>query len=66
MRDVAKILMGLALIVFFIAIGPLAIIWGVIEWYDVLVKGADPWTLRVWFATVILATALRANVSVKR
>jgi hypothetical protein len=64
--SIVKVTLGLILIVIVIAIGPLAIMWSIMEWYNVLVKGSDPWTFSVWFATVILATALRANVTVKR
>lgn len=66
MANLFKIVLGIALVIFLIAIGPLAIIWSVMEWREVLVNGADPWNIWVWLATVVLAAALRANVTVKR
>ncbi len=63
MRDVFKILVGLALIVFFIAIGPWLVIWAMNTLFPVL---AIEFGLSTWAAVIILGTFLRANVSVKR
>ena len=63
MRDVFKILVGLALIVFFIAIGPWLVIWALNTLFPVL---AIEFGLSTWAAVIILGTFLRANVSVKR
>jgi hypothetical protein len=63
MRDVVKILVGLALIVFFIAIGPWLVIWALNTLFPVL---AIEFGLTTWAAVIVLGTFLRANVSVKR
>ena len=63
MRDIVKILIGLALIVFFIAIGPWLVIWALNTLFPVL---AIEFGLSTWAAVIILGTFLRANVSVKR
>ena len=63
MRDIVKILIGLALIVFFIAIGPWLVIWALNTMFPAL---AIEFGLATWAAVIILGTFLRANVSVKR
>jgi hypothetical protein len=52
-----------ALILFLILVGPLLTIWALNTLFPVL---AIPYTVWTWFAVVILAAAVRANVSVKR
>ena len=61
-----KIIVVIALIIFLLAIGPFLVIWSVLEWKNVLVNGADPWTLNLWCATILIGAFLRANVTVKR
>ena len=51
MRDVVKILVGLALIVFFIAIGPWLVIWALNTLFPAL---AIPYTFETWGAVVLL------------
>jgi len=63
MRDVVKILLGLALIVFFIAVGPWLVIWALNTLFPVL---AIEFGLATWAAVIVLGTFFRANVSVKR
>ena len=63
MRDVVKIIMGLALIVFFIAIGPWLVIWALNTMFPAL---AIEFGLATWAAVIVLGTFFRANVSVKR
>jgi hypothetical protein len=61
-----KIIVVIALVIFLLAIGPFLVIWSVLEWKNVLVNGADPWTLNLWCATILIGAFLRANVTVKR
>ena len=61
-----KIILVIALIIFMLAIGPFLVIWSILEWKNVLVNGADPWTLNLWCATILIGAFLRANVTVKR
>jgi len=63
MRDVVKILVGLVLIVFFIAIGPWLVIWALNTLFPAL---AIEFGLATWAAVIVLGTFFRANVSVKR
>jgi len=63
MNNVVKILLGLALIVFLLAIGPWLVIWALNVLFPVLAIEFTFWT---WAAVIILGTFLRANVSVKR
>jgi len=63
MNDVIKILLGLALIVFFLAIGPWLVIWALNTLFPVL---AIEFGLATWAAVIVLGTFFRANVSVKR
>ena len=63
MNDVVKIILGIALIVFFIAIGPWLVIWALNTLFPVL---AIEFGLATWAAVVVLGTFFRANVSVKR
>ena len=61
-----KIIVVIALVIFLLAIGPFLVIWSILEWKNVLVNGADPWTLNLWCATILIGAFLRANVTVKR
>ena len=61
-----KVIVIIALVIFLLAIGPFLVIWSVLEWKNVLVNGADPWTLNLWCATILIGAFLRANVTVKR
>lgn len=63
MRDVVKIIVGLVLIVFFLAIGPWLVIWALNTLFPVL---AIEFGLATWAAVIVLGTFFRANVSVKR
>ncbi len=63
MTNVVKILLGLTLIVFLLAIGPWLVIWALNVLFPVLAIEFTFWT---WAAVIILGTFLRANVSVKR
>jgi len=63
MRDLFKIIVGLVLIVFFIAIGPWLVIWALNTLFPAL---AIEFGLATWAAVIVLGTFFRANVSVKR
>ena len=63
MRDLVKILLGIALIVFLLAIGPWLVIWALNVLFPVLAIEFTFWT---WCAVIVLGTFFRANVSVKR
>ena len=63
MTDIIKLLLGLALIIAVIAIGPLATIWAVNTLFPVV---AIPYTLETWFAVVLLGAFLRSKVSLKK
>ena len=63
MSELIKIIVGLALILFLIAIGPLITIWAVNTLFPAL---AIPYAIDTWAAVIILGAFLRANVKVKR
>ena len=51
------------LIVFLLALGPLATIWAVNTLFPVL---AIPYTLETWLAVVILGACIRADATAKK
>ncbi len=63
MRDLVKIVLGIALIVALIALGPWLVIWAVNTLFPAL---AIEFGLSTWAAVIILGAFLRANVTVKR
>jgi len=63
MRDTLKILVGLALIVFLLAVGPWLVIWSMNTLFPVLAIEFTFWT---WCAVVVMGAFFRANVTVKR
>lgn len=63
MSSVIKLIIGIALIIFVIAIGPLAAIWAVNTLFPAV---AIPYTLETWFAAVLLGAFLRSKVSLKK
>jgi hypothetical protein len=63
MRDVFKIVAGLVLIVFLLAIGPWLVIWALNTLFPVL---AIEFGLATWAAVIVIGTFIRANVSIKR
>jgi hypothetical protein len=63
MRDVLKIVVGIVLILFLLAIGPWLVIWALNTMFPVLAIEFTFWT---WCAVIVIGTFLRANVSVKR
>ncbi len=63
MNDVFKIVLGLALIIVIIAIGPLLTIWALNTLFPVL---AISYTIETWFAVVLLGAFLRTKVSMKK
>jgi len=58
-----KIILGIALIVFFVAIGPLATIWALNTLFPAL---AIPYNFYTWASVVILGMFTRAKVSVNK
>jgi hypothetical protein len=63
MRDVLKIVVGIVLILFLLAIGPWLVIWALNTLFPVLAIQFTFWT---WCAVVIMGVFFRANVTVKR
>ena len=63
MNDVIKIVLGLALIVALIALGPWLVIWALNVLFPVL---AIEFGLATWAAVIILGSFMRAKVTVKR
>ena len=63
MSDILKIVFALAVIVFIIAIGPLATIWAANTLFPTL---AIPYTLETWFAVVVMGAFMRTKVSLKK
>jgi hypothetical protein len=59
----ATILLGIALLIVLIAIGPLLVLWSLNTLFPVLAIPYDIWT---WLAVVVLFGAVRANVRIKR
>lgn len=58
-----KYLLLVALIVFVILIGPIAIIWGLNTLFPVL---AIPYTVETWLAVIVVQAALKTKVSVNK
>ena len=63
MGNLFKLILGLALIVALIALGPWLVIWAANTLFPTL---AIDFNLSTWFAVIVLGTFLRANVTVKR
>jgi hypothetical protein len=63
MRDVLKIVVGIVLILFLLAIGPWIVIWALNTLFPAL---AIEFGLATWAAVIVIGTFFRANVSVKR
>ena len=63
MNDVVKLVLGIVLIVFLIALGPWLVIWSLNTLFPVLAIQFTFWT---WCAVIVLGTFLRANVSIKK
>jgi hypothetical protein len=61
--SIVKVVIGLALIVVLLAIGPWLVIWSLNTLFPVLAIEFTFWT---WCAVVVMGTFFRANVSVKR
>jgi hypothetical protein len=61
--SIVKVIIGIALIVVLLAIGPWLVIWSLNTLFPVLAIQFTFWT---WCAVVIMGTFFRANVSVKR
>ena len=61
--SIVKVVIGIALIVLLLAIGPWLVIWSLNTLFPVLAIQFTFWT---WCAVVIMGTFFRANVSVKR
>jgi hypothetical protein len=63
MSDVFKLVLGIVLIVFLIALGPWLVIWSLNTLFPVLAIQFTFWT---WCAVIVLGTFLRGNVSIKK
>jgi hypothetical protein len=63
MGTVVKLVLLIALIVFVLAIGPLATIWAANTLFPALAIEYTFWT---WLSVIILGAFFRANVSVKK
>lgn len=63
MGNVFKIVVGLALIVALIALGPWLVIWALNTLFPAL---AIEFGLATWAAVIVIGTFFRANVTVKR
>jgi len=63
MGTIVKLVLLIALIVFVLAIGPLATIWAANTLFPAL---AIAYSFETWFAVIILGAFFRANVSVKK
>jgi hypothetical protein len=63
MRDTLKILVGVTLILFLLAVGPWLVIWSLNTLFPALAIEFTFWT---WCAVVVIGVFFRANVTVKR
>jgi hypothetical protein len=63
MRDTLKLLVGVTLILFLLAVGPWLVIWSLNTLFPVLAIEFTFWT---WCAVVVMGAFFRANVTVKR
>jgi hypothetical protein len=61
--SIVKVVIGIALIVVIMAIGPWLVIWSLNTLFPLLAIEFTFWT---WCAVVVMGTFFRANVSVKR
>ena len=61
--SIVKVIIGIALIVVIMAIGPWLVIWSLNTLFPLLAIEFTFWT---WCAVVVMGTFFRANVSVKR
>lgn len=53
----------IALVLFLIIVGPIVTIWALNTLFPALVI---PYTFETWLAIIVIGSALRANVSVKK
>jgi len=60
---VGKILLLVVLAVVLVLLAPLAVVWSLNILFPAL---TIPYTVETWLAVVVLASAIRANVSVKK
>jgi hypothetical protein len=58
-----KLIIWLAIIVFLIALGPLATIWALNTLFPVV---AIPYTFETWVAVVVVGALFKSNVTVKK
>ena len=63
MNKLFGFLIGIAFVLFVIAIGPLATIWALNALFPSLTIG---YTIETWLAVVILGAFVRAKVSIKK
>lgn len=63
MNDIMKLVFGILVIVFFIAIGPLLTIWAVNTLFP---AAAIAYSIETWFAIVVLGAFIRTKVSLKK
>ena len=63
MRDEAKLIFWVAVIVAIVIAGPFLSIWALNTLFPVL---AIAYSIETWVAVVIIGAALRANVSIKK
>jgi uncharacterized membrane protein YcjF (UPF0283 family) len=63
MRDTLKLLLGVTLILFLLAVGPWLVIWSLNTLFPALAIEFTFWT---WCAVVVIGVFFRANVTVKR
>ena len=65
-----KIIVGIALVIFLLAIGPFLVIWSLgniaLMIKSILEGVGDPYTWQNWVSVILLGAFLRANVTVKR
>lgn len=61
--SIVKVVIGIALIVLLLAIGPWLVIWSLNTLFPLLAIQFGFWT---WLAVVIMGVFFRANVTVKR
>jgi hypothetical protein len=60
-------ILGIIVVVVVLVIaGPLAIIWSVLEWKEVLVNGANPWNWKLWLATLFIGVFIRGDMKISK
>jgi hypothetical protein len=57
-----KIFLWALLIIALVLLAPFATVWSLLTLKEVLVNGADPYTLQTWCAAIILGSLVKTTI----